>query len=142
MRRALQGLAAAALGVGAYAMLVEPHWLEENLGKVLVVDVREPAEFAGPLGHIRGAKLVPLGELAQRAAELPRDKPVVTVCRAGSRSPPNVLACSAPARMSAAMPSHTSSCTCSAKSKPSFRRPRPAVRPNQSIATASIPASA
>jgi rhodanese-related sulfurtransferase len=65
---------------------VEPHWLEENLAKVHVVDVREPAEFSGPLGHIRGATLVPLGELAARAKELPKDKPVVAVCRAGSRS--------------------------------------------------------
>jgi len=65
---------------------VEPHWLEENLAKVQVVDVREPAEFSGPLGHIRGATLVPLGELAARAKELPKDRPVVAVCRAGSRS--------------------------------------------------------
>ena len=28
----------------------------------------------------------PLGELAQRAKELPKDKPIVAVCRAGSRS--------------------------------------------------------
>jgi rhodanese-related sulfurtransferase len=65
---------------------VEPHWLEENLASVRVVDVREPNEYAGPLGHIRGAVLVPLGELAARARELPRDKPIVAVCRAGSRS--------------------------------------------------------
>ncbi|HZX87743.1 MAG TPA: rhodanese-like domain-containing protein, partial [Reyranella sp.] len=65
---------------------VEPHWLEENLAKVQVLDVREPNEFSGPLGHIRGATLLPLGELAQRANELPKDKPIVAVCRAGSRS--------------------------------------------------------
>ncbi|UYN96378.1 MAG: MBL fold metallo-hydrolase [Enhydrobacter sp.] len=65
---------------------VEPHWLEENLGAVRIVDVREPAEFSGPLGHIRGATLLPLGELAARARELPADKPIVAVCRAGSRS--------------------------------------------------------
>lgn len=65
---------------------VEPHWLEENLAKVRVVDVREPNEYIGPLGHIRGAVLVPLGELADKAKELPRDKPIVAVCRAGSRS--------------------------------------------------------
>jgi sulfur dioxygenase len=65
---------------------IDPHWLEENLGAVLVLDVREPAEFVGPLGHIRGATLVPLGELGARAKEVPRDKPVVAVCRAGSRS--------------------------------------------------------
>lgn len=65
---------------------VEPHWLEENLGRVRVLDVREPSEFAGPLGHIGGAMLIPLGELANRAAEVPKDKPIVAVCRAGSRS--------------------------------------------------------
>ncbi len=65
---------------------VEPHWLEENLAGVQVLDVREPGEFTGPLGHIRGAILLPLGELADRAKELPSDKPIVAVCRAGSRS--------------------------------------------------------
>jgi sulfur dioxygenase len=65
---------------------VEPYWLEENLAKVHVLDVREPNEFSGPLGRIRGAILVPLGELALRAKDLPKDKPIVAVCRAGSRS--------------------------------------------------------
>lgn len=65
---------------------VEPHWLEENLGRVRVLDVREPSEFGGPLGHIGGATLIPLGELASRAGEVPKDKPIVAVCRAGSRS--------------------------------------------------------
>ncbi len=65
---------------------VEPHWLEENLGAVRVLDVRESNEFNGPLGHIRGAVLVPLGELAAKARDLPKDRPIVAVCRAGSRS--------------------------------------------------------
>jgi glyoxylase-like metal-dependent hydrolase (beta-lactamase superfamily II)/rhodanese-related sulfurtransferase len=65
---------------------VEPHWLEENLSTVRVLDVREPNEFSGPLGHIRGAVLVPLGDLAAKAKDLPKDKPIVAVCRAGSRS--------------------------------------------------------
>ena len=34
----------------------------------------------------RGAKLIPLGELRSRAAEIRRDSPVVTVCRSGARS--------------------------------------------------------
>ena len=51
-----------------------------------IVDVREPEEFTGALGHIRGAKLIPLGQLAQRSGELDRSRPVVTVCRAGGRS--------------------------------------------------------
>ena len=51
-----------------------------------ILDVREPDEFTGPLGHIRGAKLIPLGALAERAGELAKDRPVVAVCRAGGRS--------------------------------------------------------
>jgi len=65
---------------------VQPQWLEDHLRDALVVDVREPDEFDGPLGRIPGARLVPLGELADRAEELKGDKPVVAVCRAGGRS--------------------------------------------------------
>jgi rhodanese-related sulfurtransferase len=65
---------------------IDPHGLEEQLGRVQVLDVREPDEFTGPLGHIAGATLVPLGALAERAQELARDRPVVAVCRAGGRS--------------------------------------------------------
>ena len=48
--------------------------------------MREPDEFAGPLGHIAGAVLIPLGQLAARASEIPKDKPIVAVCRSGGRS--------------------------------------------------------
>jgi len=65
---------------------IGPNWLEENARNVQVVDVREPDEFTGPLGHIPGARLVPLGALAERAKELAPDRPIVTVCRAGGRS--------------------------------------------------------
>jgi sulfur dioxygenase len=65
---------------------IHPHALEEHARHVQIVDVREPEEFTGPLGHIRGAKLIPLGALAERAGELAKDKPIVAVCRAGSRS--------------------------------------------------------
>lgn len=65
---------------------MRPDWLEEHRDAVLILDVREPHEFDGPLGHIAGARLLPLGQLAERAGELPRDRPIVTVCRSGSRS--------------------------------------------------------
>ncbi len=65
---------------------IHPQWLEDNLGAVQIVDVREPAEFDGALGRIPGARLIPLGELEARASELAQDRPVVTVCRAGGRS--------------------------------------------------------
>jgi rhodanese-related sulfurtransferase len=65
---------------------IDPHGLEELPAPVQILDVRETAEFTGPLGHIEGAVLIPLGELAGRLDELRRDRPVVAVCRAGSRS--------------------------------------------------------
>lgn len=49
-----------------------------------VLDVRQPDEWAA--GHIDGATLIPLGELASRVAEVPRDRDVVVVCRSGNRS--------------------------------------------------------
>lgn len=65
---------------------IHPHALEEITGKVQVVDVRETTEFNGPLGHVKTAVLIPLGELAARAGELSHERPVVAVCRSGARS--------------------------------------------------------
>jgi glyoxylase-like metal-dependent hydrolase (beta-lactamase superfamily II)/rhodanese-related sulfurtransferase len=66
---------------------IEGQWLSENRNNVTIVDVRETPEFDGPLGHIDGAKLVPIGELKERApADIPTDRPVVCVCRSGARS--------------------------------------------------------
>ena len=65
---------------------IQPNWVEEHLNEVTVLDVREPHEFDGPLGRIPGARLVPLGKLAEHGEEIPRDKPIVAVCRAGGRS--------------------------------------------------------
>ena len=50
----------------------------------LVLDVRQPEEFRA--GHIVGAKLVPLNELARRLNELPKDREIVCVCASGNRS--------------------------------------------------------
>jgi len=65
---------------------IHPQALEEVAGKVQILDVREPSEYIGALGHIRDAKLIPLGELARRVAELDAGRPVVAVCRSGARS--------------------------------------------------------
>src|SRR5690606_13045757 len=65
---------------------VQPHWVQEHLRDVQVIDVREPDEFDGPLGRIPGAVSIPLGTLKERAAEIPKDRPIVAVCRAGGRS--------------------------------------------------------
>ncbi len=71
-----------------YAGIWEVHaqWLEEHVSAVQLVDVREAEEFDGVLGHIASARLIPLGELPARLGDLDRGKPIVTVCRSGSRS--------------------------------------------------------
>ena len=65
---------------------ITPNALTEVLGKVQLIDVRESREFSSGLGHIDGARLIPLGELQSRLGELSAQQPVVTVCRSGARS--------------------------------------------------------
>ena len=65
---------------------IRPDALEENAANIQIVDVREADEYNGPLGRIRGAKLIPLAQLMARAGELARERPVVAVCRSGARS--------------------------------------------------------
>ena len=52
----------------------------------LLVDVREPWEWAVSNLASRGARLIPLGELGERLNEIPRDRAVITYCRTGQRS--------------------------------------------------------
>ncbi|MGH9967938.1 MAG: rhodanese-like domain-containing protein [Pyrinomonadaceae bacterium] len=47
-------------------------------GQAFVVDVRTEASYN--TGHIKGAKLIPLGEILNHVNELPRDKTIVTYC--------------------------------------------------------------
>lgn len=57
-----------------------------NQGKGVIVDVREPTEFAA--GHLRDAKNIPIKELPNRIGELDKfkSKPVIIVCQSGMRS--------------------------------------------------------
>lgn len=50
----------------------------------VVVDVREPWELA--ICRIDGSMSIPLGQIAQRVGELPRERPVICVCHLGARS--------------------------------------------------------
>jgi len=54
----------------------------------VILDVRTPEEFTGPLGHLKGARLIPVQELERRISELEadKDKKILVVCRSGGRS--------------------------------------------------------
>jgi rhodanese-related sulfurtransferase len=60
----------------------------EGANPPLLVDVREEHEFRGELGHIKGARLIPLRELSERSGEIIqfKDRDVVAICRVGVRS--------------------------------------------------------
>ncbi len=57
-----------------------------NQGKTLLLDVRDPAEFAA--GHMREARNIPLKELSKRIGELDKFKArtVIVVCSSGMQS--------------------------------------------------------
>lgn len=65
---------------------IAPAWVEEHAKQVQLVDVREVKEFNDELGHIAGARLIPLGELGARLGELDKSAPTVVYCRSGARS--------------------------------------------------------
>lgn len=53
----------------------------------MIVDVRGPAEFTGPLGHIDSAENIPLDQIAGRTTDLMADqRPLVLVCHTDRRS--------------------------------------------------------
>lgn len=62
------------------------HTVAAHVGKVHLVDVREPGEFVGELGHAPGAELVPLATIGAVAAGWDRAAEHVVVCRSGGRS--------------------------------------------------------
>lgn len=52
---------------------------QARLGEVVVIDVRPPDEYA--VAHLPFARSMPLAEVQQRLASLPRDKDIVAYCR-------------------------------------------------------------
>lgn len=65
---------------------IPPLGVFPRLAGFRVVDVREPVEFVGPLGHLAGAELVPLAALGGRASAWAPSDPLLLVCRTGARS--------------------------------------------------------
>jgi hydroxyacylglutathione hydrolase len=58
--------------------------LHEDRGRLHVLDVRQPAEWAN--GHIPDAQFITGAELPERIADVPDDRPVAVVCGSGFRS--------------------------------------------------------
>ena len=58
--------------------------LREDPERPLLIDVREPNEFAAV--RAAGAVLMPTSAFAARAGELPTDRPLLVVCHVGGRS--------------------------------------------------------
>lgn len=53
--------------------------------KIQLIDVRQPEEFA--FARIRGAKLIPLADLAKRVGELDPSLLTIIHCKMGGRTP-------------------------------------------------------
>lgn len=67
---------------------ITPNQLKERLdaGESLhLIDVRTPGEYQYD-GHLANTRLLPLSALGQRLEELPKDQPLVFICRSGNRS--------------------------------------------------------
>jgi rhodanese-related sulfurtransferase len=69
---------------GDAAAATDPSAPGDPAMRPLIVDVREPNEFASE--RIEGSVLIPLSQFAERHTELPRDRPLVMQCHSGSRS--------------------------------------------------------
>jgi glyoxylase-like metal-dependent hydrolase (beta-lactamase superfamily II)/rhodanese-related sulfurtransferase len=61
-------------------------WVLGAPSGVRLVDVREPNEFDGPLGHIPASALVPLATVGDAAKSWDREAPLALICRSGGRS--------------------------------------------------------
>ncbi|MCB9559594.1 MAG: rhodanese-like domain-containing protein [Kofleriaceae bacterium] len=65
---------------------VDPAQVWEHRGAVVLIDVREPGEYTGELGHVPGATLVPLSMVGSEAPRWDADAEIVLICRSGARS--------------------------------------------------------
>ena len=63
---------------------MDPQTVAERLDQVQLVDVRDDKEWEA--GHIEDAVHIPEDDLEDRLDELDRNRPVIAVCRAGTRS--------------------------------------------------------
>lgn len=65
---------------------VTPQEVLENIAQLKLVDVREVSEYTGELGHAPQTELMVLSTVPENLETLPKDKPIVFICRSGGRS--------------------------------------------------------
>jgi sulfur-carrier protein adenylyltransferase/sulfurtransferase len=63
---------------------LEQYIADHHVSKYLIIDVREPFEYA--VGHIPGATFMPLTEVETKLFDLPEDKDLIFYCHSGGRS--------------------------------------------------------
>jgi rhodanese-related sulfurtransferase len=93
-RRAFVVLMIATLTATAYApagastdsVSLDTARAEHEAGRALLIDIREPSEHA--TGVVAGARLLPMGQISARIAEIPNDpaQPVLLICNTQNRS--------------------------------------------------------
>jgi rhodanese-related sulfurtransferase len=84
----LRSLFGALTGSAANPATITAPELQQRLNageRLYLLDVRSSEEYAHD-GHITGSHLLPLPMLSLRLNELPKDTPIICVCRSGNRS--------------------------------------------------------
>ena len=65
---------------------ISPQWVASHMSDFHILDVRTTVETEEESTRIQGAQLIPIHELRDRINEVPKNKPVLTICRSGKRS--------------------------------------------------------
>jgi len=82
------GAEAVAVKAGEVEGAVDTDWfmktIKENPDAILLIDVRDPGEYA--TGHFPSAINMPVDMVEKKASEIPADKPIVFSCATGARA--------------------------------------------------------
>jgi len=65
---------------------ISPQWVAAHTDDVHILDVRTKYETNEEKARIKNAQMIPIDELRDRLDEVPKDLPVMTICRSGKRS--------------------------------------------------------
>lgn len=65
---------------------ISPQWVAAHREDVHILDVRTMYETDEEKARITNALMIPIDELRNRLEEVPKDKPIMTICRSGKRS--------------------------------------------------------